>query len=81
MKVKPLITEKSMKGVSQNNYAFKVNGQTSKSQIKKAIEEEFKVNVIKVRTMNVKKTKRWKKAVVEIKKGQKIEGFGGEHAE
>jgi len=79
MKLKPLITEKSIKSVSQNNYTFKVRRQVSKSQIKKTIEEEFKVDVIGIRTINVKKKKNWKKAIVEIKKGQKIEGFEGEH--
>lgn len=79
MKLKPLITEKSIKSVSQNNYTFKVKRQASKSQIKKAIEEKFKVNVIGIRTINVKKKKNWKKAIIEIKKGQKIEGFEGEH--
>ncbi len=79
MKLKPLITEKSIKSVSQNNYTFKVRRQASKPQIKKTIEEEFKVDVIGIRTINVKKKKNWKKAIVEIKKGQKIEGFEGEH--
>ena len=79
MKLKPLITEKSIKSVSQNNYTFKVRRQASKPQIRKAIEKEFKVNVVGIRTINVKKKKNWKKAIVEIKKGQKIEGFEGEH--
>lgn len=77
--MKPIITEKSMKATAQNRYTFRVDRKTTKSQIKKAVEEKFKVNVVRVRTMNVKKKKRWKKAIVEIKKGQKIEDFGGEH--
>lgn len=75
--MKPIITEKSMKATAQNRYTFRVDRKTTKSQIKKAVEEKFKVNVVRVRTMNVKKKKRWKKAIVEIKKGQKIEDFGG----
>ena len=75
--MKPIITEKSMKATAQNRYTFRVDRKTTKGQIKKEVEEKFKVDVVKVRTMNVKKKKRWKKAIVEIKKGQKIEDFGG----
>lgn len=76
--MKPIITEKSMAAPAQNCYTFQVDRRTTKSQIKKTVEEKFKVDVVRVRTMNVEKKKRWKKAMVEIKKGQKIEGFGGE---
>jgi len=75
--MKPIITEKSMKATAQNRYTFRVDRKTTKGQIKKEVEEKFKVDVVRVRTMNVKKKKRWKKAIVEIKKGQKIEDFGG----
>lgn len=77
--MKPIITEKSMKAVAQNCYTFKIEMRVTKTQIKKAVEEKFKVDVIKVRVINVKKKKRWKKAMVEIKKGQKIEHFEGKH--
>lgn len=77
--MKPVVTEKSMAATAQNCYTFKVDRKATKSQIKKAVEEKFKVDVIRVRTMNVVKKKRWKKAVMEIKEGQKIEDFGGEH--
>ncbi len=77
--MKPVVTEKSMEATTQNCYTFRVERKTAKSQIKKAVEEKYKVNVVGVRTINVKKKKRWKKAIVEIKKGQKIEDFGGEH--
>jgi len=88
---KPIITEKFMSKTAQDCYTFKVDRKSTKNQIGKAIEEKFKVNVIKVRTIVVKGKSRssgkrrkkvklgdWKKAIVKIKKGQKIEGFGGE---
>lgn len=75
---KPVVTEKSMEATAENCYTFKVDRKVAKNQIKKAVEDKFKVNVIKVRTINIKKKKKWKKAIVKIKEGQKIEGFGGE---
>lgn len=76
--IKPVVTEKSMKATAENCYTFKVDRKATKNQIKKAVEDKFKVNVIKVRTINIKKKKKRKKAIVKIKEGQKIEGFGGE---
>ena len=88
---KPIITEKFMSKTAQDCYAFKVDKKSTKNQIREAIEEKFKVNVIKVRTIVVKGKTRlsgkrkkkvklgdWKKAIIKIKKGQKIKGFGGE---
>jgi len=76
--MKPVITEKSIQATAQNCYTFQVDKRAKKSQIKKAVEEKFKVNVVRIRTMNVGKKKKGKKAIVELKDGQKIEGFGGE---
>lgn len=76
--MKPIITEKSMDATAQNCYTFKVAKKLRKNKIKKMVEEKYKVNVVGVRTMNVKKKRQWKKAILELKKGQKIEGFGGE---
>ncbi len=85
---KPIITEKSMKAVAMNRYTFEVPRLASKGQIKKAVEDIFSVEVIKVRTIRlarkrrrVGKTRREirgpikKKAIVEIKEGQKIDVF------
>jgi large subunit ribosomal protein L23 len=85
---KPLITEKSMKETEESRYTFLVNRKANKNQIKKAIEKLFKVDVLNVRTIKIPgKTKRigkrWqtkkmpnkKKAIIEIKKDQKIEAF------
>jgi|SRR5690554_2219516 len=83
----PIITEKSMKLIEEfNRYTFKVAKDANKVEIKKAIEAIFKVNVVKVNTINVKpKFKRmgqhegytaaYKKAIVELAEGQTIEAF------
>ncbi len=80
----PLITEKATNLGSFNQYVFWVDKRSNKIEIKKAIEEIYKVKVVKVQTMNVKgKTKRirwgqegktssWKKAIVTLKKGDTI---------
>ena len=80
----PQITEKASELAEENQYVFKVFPQAYKIQIKKAIEKIYGVDVEKVRIINVpSKTRRlgrisgvkpgYKKAVVKIKKGQKIE--------
>jgi large subunit ribosomal protein L23 len=89
--VAPLITEKSMTGTTISQYAFEVHRNATKTQIRQAVEQIFKVTVIKVNTVNVDgkvknfarrgvrtsgKQSAWKKAVVTIKPGQKIE-LGG----
>ena len=85
---KPIITEKSTKMASLGAYTFLVDSIASKLQIAKAIEDQFNVSVLKVKTLNVKgevkvqrrvrksyKTKGFKKAIVQIKKGQVIPIF------
>ena len=52
--VKPIITEKSMSAVADKKYVFKVARDAGKIEIKKAIEEIFKVKVKSVNTINVK---------------------------
>ncbi len=83
----PIITEQSMKMIeASNTYSFKVDKKTNKIEIKKAVEEIFKVTVLRVNTLNVKrKFKRmgqyegykpaYKKAYVTIAKGEKIDAF------
>ena len=74
---RPIITEQSMEGVADNKYTFEVAPAANKIQIKKAVEEIFKVKVQKVTTINyMGKTKRmgvhvgkradWKKAIVKL---------------
>ena len=80
----PNITEKSSFLSEQNKVVFKVNQNTSKKMIKNSIEKLFKVNVIKINTINLKgKTKLvrgrksfklgYKKAIVTLKKGRSID--------
>lgn len=85
--LRPVISEKSVIETERNNYTFAVARDANKFQIKAAVEAEFKVNVLGVRVVNVKpKQKRrgrrtlgmvpgWRKAVVTIAEGQKIELF------
>tara|TARA_Y100001949_G_scaffold54639_1_gene46023 strand:- start:284 stop:577 length:294 start_codon:yes stop_codon:yes gene_type:complete len=82
--ISPNITEKSTSLSEFNKVVFKVHKGASKNSIKKSIEKIFKVNVIKVNTINLKgKTKLvrnkkayksgYKKAIVTLKKGQNID--------
>ena len=83
----PIITERSMELVEKfNRFTFKVPKTANKVEIKKAVEAIFKVDVVKVYTMNVsRKAKKvgryegfkptYKKAIVELKEGQKIPAF------
>lgn len=83
----PLITEKTMKYASSGKFTFRVSKKSDKNQIKKAVQNKFKVDVLSVATMIMKPKKKrtyqrkeykspsWKKAVVEVKSGQKIAMF------
>ena len=82
--IAPVITEKSMAERSNNVYTFKVVKEATKDEIKAAIEEAFKVEVVKVNTLNTKskrrrvgkyagRTKTYKKAIVTLKAGSSIE--------
>jgi large subunit ribosomal protein L23 len=86
--LKPIVTEKGTSLMEQNKYLFRVDKKANKSEIKKAVETLFKVKVIDVNTMTVPgKTKRvgrhigqtsdWKKAIVKIAEGNRIEFFEG----
>ena len=56
---KPIITERSMEGVSENKYVFEVAPNAGKIEIKKAVEEIFGVKVAKVNT--IKLPGKWKR--------------------
>jgi len=82
--ISPNITEKSTTLSEHNKIVFKVHKGASKNLIKKNIEKIFKVNVIKVNTINIKgkskmvKNKKtfkpgYKKAIITLKKGQSID--------
>lgn len=84
----PVISEKSMAEASNGRYTFKISKEAGKYDIKKAVEEKFKVNVLKITTTVVKGrrgrtgTRRievsqtpFKKALITVKAGQKIALF------
>lgn len=84
--IRPLITEKNTNWMMLNKYSFEVDRYATKPQIKRAIENIFNVNVTKVHTMNVRGKKRrrgrefgytrdWKKAIVTLAEGDRIELF------
>ncbi|HBR10520.1 50S ribosomal protein L23 [Candidatus Bipolaricaulota bacterium] len=84
--MEPLLTEATWRLMEDNKYAFKVAFTANKIQIKRAVEGLFKVKVEKVWTANLKgkprrerltqmhgRTKRWRKAIVKLAPGNKIE--------
>lgn len=74
----PIITEKSTAQTAQGKYTFKVEKKVSKGDIRRAVEKLFGVKVLDVKTANVRgKGVRsdWKKAVVTLKEGDKIDIF------
>ena len=85
--VRPLITEKSMAGVSEKRYSFEVKDSATKAEIAAAVEAMFKnVKVVKVNTVSMKKkpkrmgvhfgyTSEWKKAIVTLSEDSKAIEF------
>ena len=80
----PVITEKATTLSEFNKMVFKVHKGASKNSIKKSIEKIFKVNVIKINTINLRGKAKvvrgrksskpgYKKAIVTLKKGQSID--------
>ena len=85
---RPIVSEKSTALQQRDKYTFEVARNASKQQIKQAVELSFQVKVIKVNVITMPPkwrgpgrrrslTSPWKKAVVTIKQGQKIEFFEG----
>jgi large subunit ribosomal protein L23 len=86
--LRPVITEKSNSLMEHNKYTFEVHKDANKIQIRQAVEQIFKVKVMSVNTMNVSskpkrrgvlagRTRSWKKAIVALPEGQRIEFFEG----
>ena len=82
--LQPVVTEKSTNLSEQNKIVFKVPNSSNKKILKKNIEKIFKVNVTKVNIVNKKnrekisrgkkiKIKGYKKAIITLKKGQRID--------
>jgi len=86
---RPLITEKtSIQKEMANQHSFEVDPRVNRVEIQRAIEKIFKVKVASVKTMNVKgkkkqrgriagKRKDWKKAIVTLMPGERIDFFEG----
>jgi large subunit ribosomal protein L23 len=83
---RPLISEKSYAAMAGGKYLFRVHRNANKTEIAQAVADAFKVDVVSVNTMHVggKERRRgrqhgfqpdWKKAVVTLKEGQKIENL------
>ncbi len=86
--IHPIITEKSTELQEKGRYAFKVNKRANKNDVMRAVKEIFGVEPVACNVMNVRgKQKRvryklgytpsWKKAIVRLKEGEKIELFEG----
>ena len=87
--IRPIVTEQSMADMAENKYTFVVSKKANKTEIKKAVETIFGVNVEKVNTLNydgkvkrmgrsVGRTSSFKKAVVKLTADSKeIEFFQG----
>ena len=84
----PVVSEKSYGQIGQHKYTFKIHKNAHKTQVRQAVEELFEVKVERVNILKVQpKPKRrglnrgtkpgWKKAVVHLKAGDKIEIFEG----
>ena len=82
--ISPIVTEKSTSLSEFNKIVFKVDKGANKKSIKRSIEKIFKVNVVKINTVNIKGKSKlvrnkkafkpgFKKAIVTLKKGQSID--------
>jgi len=88
--IAPILTENTWQQMEDRKYAFRVALGANKIQIKKAVEELFKVRVEKVWTANMNgkprrerlsqlhgRTSRWRKAIVRLAAGDRIDIMGG----
>jgi large subunit ribosomal protein L23 len=86
--IEPVVSEKSYALMADGKYTFRVDDRAHKTQVSHAVEEIFDVTVVGVRTMQVRskpkrrglhsgRTRGWKKAIVELAPGDRIELFEG----
>ena len=86
--IEPVISEKSYALMAEGRYTFRVADTAHKTQIRAAVEEIFGVEVVSVRTSRVRskpkrrgvhsgRTRAWKKAIVQLAPGDRIELFEG----
>ena len=90
--LEPVISEKSYALMADGKYTFRVDDRAHKTQIAGAVEDIFDVSVLNVRTQTIRakpkrrglhsgKTRSWKKAIVKLAPGDRIELFEGAVAE
>jgi large subunit ribosomal protein L23 len=86
--IRPVVSEKSYALMADGKYTFRVHDRAHKTQISQAIEEIFDVHVREVRTAKVRskpkrrglhngRSRSWKKAIVKLAPGERIELFEG----
>jgi large subunit ribosomal protein L23 len=88
--IAPIVSEKTYAQIEDGHYTFKIHSQAHKIQVRQAVEEIWSVQVASVRIVNVRaKPKRvrgtgkrgersgYKKAIVRLKPGYSLEGWGG----
>ncbi len=86
--IEPVVSEKSYALMGDGKYTFRVDDRAHKTQIRNAVEEIFGVTVLEVRTIKVRskpkrrglhsgRTRSWKKAIVQLGPGDRIELFEG----
>jgi large subunit ribosomal protein L23 len=86
--IRPVVSEKTFVLAEKGQYTFRVHDRAHKTQIRQAVEELFDVKVVEVRTASVKskpkrrgniagRTRRWKKAIVQVREGDTIPIFQG----
>ena len=84
----PVVSEKSYNQIDENRYTFKVHKDAHRLQVRQAVEELFDVHVERVNVIQVRskpkrrgltkgKTRAWKKAIVQLAPGERIELFEG----
>ncbi len=90
--IRPVISEKSYALIAEGKYTFRVADRAHKTQIAQAVQQIFGVQVAGVRTSKVRakpkrrgvhsgKSRAWKKAIVQVAPGERIELFEGAAAE
>jgi len=90
--IRPVISEKSYALIAEGKYTFRVADRAHKTQIAQAVHQIFDVEVIGVRTAKVRskpkrrgahagRSRAWKKAIVQVAPGERIELFEGAAAE
>ena len=86
--IEPVVSEKSYALMADGKYTFRVDDRAHKTQIRNAVESIFDVGVVEVRTIKVRSkpkrrglhsgsTRSWKKAIVQLAPGDRIELFEG----